>query len=101
VADQQWRRVDFSKPFTDPVVVAKALSYRDAIPAVVEIRQTSATGFELRLQPWGKRSRPQSPETVGYLVIERRRFRLADGTSLESGRVATDPAYPMYSIAFS
>jgi hypothetical protein len=101
MVDHRWARVDFSKPFTDPVVVAKALSYRDAILTVVGIHQAGATGFELRLQPWDEHSRPQTPETVGYLVIERGRFRLADDTSLESGRVATDPAYPVHSIAFS
>jgi hypothetical protein len=101
VVDHQWKRVNLRKPFTDPVVVAKALSYHDAALAVVKIRQTDATGFELRLQPWGKSNLSHASETVGYLVIERGRFRLADGTSLESGTVDTDPVYPMYSIAFS
>jgi PKD repeat protein len=101
VIDYQWKRVDLSKPFTDPIVVAKALSYHDATPAVVGIRQTDATGFELRLQPWDESSRAPTPEMVGYLVIERGRFQLADGTSLESGTVDTDPAYPVHSMAFS
>jgi Concanavalin A-like lectin/glucanases superfamily len=101
VANQQWQRVDFGKPFTDPIVVAKALSYRDATPAAVGIRQTDATGFELRLQLWDESSRSPTPEMVGYLVIERGRFQLADGTSLESGTIDTDPTYPVHSMAFS
>jgi hypothetical protein len=99
--DHQWKRVDLSKSFSDPVVLAKAMSYRDATPAVVEIRQTDATGFELRLQPWNNGSPPHATEAVGYLVIERGRFRLADDTSLESGTVDIDPAYPVHSIGFS
>jgi PKD repeat protein len=101
VVDHQWKRVDLSKPFMDPVVVAKALSYRDATPAVVRIRQTDTTGFELRLQPWDDSGQPRPPETVGYLVIECGRFRLPDGTSVESGTFEPDPVYPMHSIAFS
>jgi hypothetical protein len=93
--------VDFSKPFTDPVVVAKASSSRDAVSMAVGIRQTDATGFELRLQQWAERSRPQTPEAVGYLVVERGRFRLEDGTFLESGTVDSSLAYPVHSIAFS
>ena len=99
--DHQWKRVDLSKPFTDPVVVAKAISARDAAPAVVGIRQIDATGFELRLWPWADSSQSRSPETVGYLVIERGRFRLADGTSVESGTIDTNAAHPAYSLAFA
>jgi PKD repeat protein len=98
--DQTWKRVEFRKRFIDPVVVAKALSYREANPAVVRVRQVDQTGFEISLQPWVDGRQPHASEAVGYLVIERGRFRLADGTSLESGTVDTDPTYPRHSIAF-
>jgi hypothetical protein len=65
------------------------------------MRQTDVTGFALRLQQWDESSRSHVSETVGYLVIERGRFRLVDGTSLETGTVDTDPEYPVHSIAFS
>jgi hypothetical protein len=99
--DHQWKRVDLSKPFMDPVVVAKAMSALDAAPAVVGIRQVDAAGFELRLWPWADSSQSRGPETVGYLVIERGRFRRADGTSVESGIIDTNVAHPEYSLAFS
>jgi hypothetical protein len=101
VVDHQWKHVDLRKLFTDPIVVAKALSDRDSAPTVVKVRQTDATGFELRLQPWDESSRLPAPAMVSYLVVERGHFRLADGTSLESGTVDIDPAYPAQSIAFS
>jgi PKD repeat protein len=100
-ADQVWKRVELRRQFADPVVVAKALSYREADPAVVRIRQVTPTGFEISLQPWDDVHSSHAPEAVGYLVIERGRFRLADGTAIESGTVDTDPAYPRHSIAFS
>jgi hypothetical protein len=93
--------VDLSKPFIDPVVVATAVSYHDAALVVVKIHQTDTTGFELRLQPWDESNRSHASEAVGYLAIERGRFRSADGAALESGTVDTDPAYPVHSIVFS
>jgi PKD repeat protein len=38
--DQVWKRVELRQPFVDPVVVAKALSYREANPAVVRVRKS-------------------------------------------------------------
>jgi PKD repeat protein len=99
--DQSWKRVALRKPFVDPVVMAKSLSSREAEPAVVRVRHVEQTGFEISLQSWDESSRPLAPEAAGYLVIERGRFHLADGTSLESGTVDANPAYPRHSIAFS
>jgi hypothetical protein len=99
--DQSWKRVKLRQPFVDPVVIAKSLSSREAEPAVVRVRHVEQTGFEISLQSWDESSQPLAAETVGYLVIERGRFRLGDGTFVESGTVDTDPAYPVHSIAFS
>jgi hypothetical protein len=85
----------------DPILVAKALSYRQAESAVVRVRQVHRTGFEISLQRWDDGRQRFAREIVGYLVIERGRCRLADGTCLESGTVDTDSAYPVHSIAFS
>ena len=101
VVDHRWQRVEFGKPFMDPVVVAKALSYHEATPAMVKIRHVDATGFELRVQSWDDADGPHAAESVGYLVIERGRYTLADGTSVESGTVDVERAYPMASLAFS
>jgi PKD repeat protein len=99
--DQTWKRVELQKPFEDPIVVAKALSYREAHPAVVRVRQVDQTGFDISLQPWDTGASPHAPEAVGYLVMERGRFRLLDGSSVESGTIETDPTYPKHSITFS
>jgi PKD repeat protein len=98
--DQTWKRIELRQPFTNPIVVAKALSYRESDPAVIRVRHISQTGFEISLQSQGT-GHPRAPEAVGYLVIERGRFRLPDGTSLESGTVDADAAYPKHAIAFS
>jgi len=101
MVDHQWKRVALSKPFSDPIVVAKAASYHHATPAVIGIRQIDATGFEIRLQAWNEGSRLPASGAVGYLVIERGRFHLADGTAVESGTIDANSAFSTYSIAFS
>jgi hypothetical protein len=98
---QQWKRVEFQRPFADPVVVAKALSYHEASPAVVRIRGVDATGFELRLQSWQDPDEGLQPETAGYLVLERGRYALTDGTMLEAGKVEVNRRYPNMSLPFT
>jgi pSer/pThr/pTyr-binding forkhead associated (FHA) protein len=99
--DQQWKRVPFNRPFTDPVVVAKALSYREAAPAVVEIQGVDTTGFELRLRSWQDVDEVHLPETAGYVVFEQGRYTLADGTTLEAGNVEVTRRDSDVSLAFT
>jgi hypothetical protein len=85
----------------DPIVVAKAVSYHDASPAVVSIRGVDATGFELRLQSWQEGDGGRLPETAGYLVFERGRYRLADGVTVEAGSVEVSRQHPLVSLRFA
>jgi concanavalin A-like lectin/glucanase superfamily protein/fibronectin type III domain protein len=63
--DHEWKRVAFNKPFVDPIVVAKTISYQGAEPATVRIRAVDATGFEVRLQSWPDADRVHMPEAMG------------------------------------
>jgi hypothetical protein len=99
--DQQWKRVEFKKSFTDPIVVAKALSFQDAAPVVVRIRRVDAMGFDVRVQSWQDADRLRQPETAGYLVFERGRYTLADGISIEAGSAEVDRQHAIVSLDFS
>jgi PKD repeat protein len=101
LVDHQWKRIEFSKPFGDPVVIAKALSYREAKPAVVVVGQVDPTGFMLRLQPWDTADSGHAPEHVGYLVLERGRFTLPNGTQVESGTLPVDADDPTVALSFT
>jgi PKD repeat protein len=98
--DHQWKRVEFKRPFTDPIVIAKALSYQEASPAVVQIRGVDATGFEVRLQSWQDTKGTHQPETAGYLVFERGRYSLPDGAIIEAGSAEVDRRHDTLSLAF-
>jgi hypothetical protein len=88
--DDQWKSVAFSQSFSDPIVVATPLSKRDGDPAAILIRNVTSTGFQIRLKEWEYLDGSHLQEYVGYLVIERGHYRLANGAEIEAGTTRTD-----------
>ena len=88
------------KSFIDPIVVAGALSTRQAQPAVVQLRHIDHAGFEMRLQAWDDRYSRPTPETVGYLVIERGSYILGNGSRVEAGSVQAGSTHGLTQIRF-
>ena len=88
--DHNWKWVEFSEAFSDPVVVAKPLSCNEDEPAVVRIGNVDATGFEIRVQEWNYLDGIHAEETIGYMVMERGAYALPDGTMVEAGTFDTD-----------
>ena len=96
-----WKWVELSEDFDDPIVVAKSLSSNDGEPAVVRIGHVDATGFEIRVQEWDYLDGIHTEETVGYIVMERGTYTLPDGTMVEAGRFETDMTDSFENIDFS
>ena len=88
--DHNWKRVEFSEAFSDPVVVAKPLSYNGGDPAVVRIRDVDSTGFEIRVQEWDYLDGTHTTENVSYIIMERGTYILEDGAKVEAGTFDTD-----------
>ncbi len=88
--DHTWKRVEFSEPFVNPIVVAKPLSFNGSDPAVVRIRHVGPTGFDIRIQEWDYLDGTHTSETVGYIVMERGSFILGDGTLVEANSFETN-----------
>ncbi len=99
--DHDWKRVEFSEAFHNPIVVARSLSCNQSEPAVARIRNVGATGFEIRVQEWDYLDDIHSMETVGYIVMERGTHTLADGTMVEAGQFETDMTSSFGDVAFS
>ena len=99
--DHNWKRVEFSEAFQDPIVVAKSLSCNGGEPAVVRIRNVDATGFEIRVQEWDYLDGIHAEETIGYIVMERGTHTLPDGTMVEAERFETDRTGSFENMAFS
>jgi hypothetical protein len=89
--DSTWHTVTFHRPFDDPIVVAKLPSNNDRAPAVVQIRNVTRNGFEIRLQTRGDVQGVHVQETVGYLAVERGQQTLGGNVYLEAGSTSTNP----------
>jgi len=74
--DHNWSRVEFSKVFINPVVIAKPASSNDEDPGVVRIRDMDSTGFDIRLQEWDYLDGAHNEESVGYVVMEAGSYRV-------------------------
>jgi len=99
--DQEWQRVTFQQQFTAPIVIAKPMSANDPAPAVVRITDVTTDGFSVVIQEWDYLNGVHAPETLSYLVMERGRHRLANGTWIEAGRLATSATDTFVRTAFS
>jgi subtilisin family serine protease len=98
--DHNWKQVNFSRCFADPVVVAKPLSYNGADPSVVRIRNVDDRGFEIRLQEWAYLDGAHTPETVSYVVMERGSHEV-NGTLVEAGSFMTNLTSSFGTFSFS
>jgi hypothetical protein len=87
--DHRWQWVPFTAPFADPIVVAQPLSGAGDDPAVVRVKGIARGGFWIRVQEWDYLDGSHPDGQVSYLVMERGRHPLADGTRVEAGRLST------------
>ena len=81
----QWVRVSFDSAFTSPIVVVSPPSYANSEPCVVRLRNVNQTGFDIRLYEWNYQDGVHPAETVHYLVLEKGRTTLPDGSQVEAG----------------
>ncbi len=80
-----WVRVPFTTPFTNPIVVVGPPSSNDTAPCTVRLRNVNATGFDIRLTEWNYLDGSHPAETVSYVVMEKGRITLPDGSNVEAG----------------
>ena len=99
--DHNLRRVSFTKSFSDPVVIAKPLSLNNSDPAVIRVSNIDVSGFDISIQEWEYLDGIHPTETVGYFVIERGSYSLADGTRFEAGSFSTDKTKLFQTVLFN
>ncbi|MFC1505085.1 right-handed parallel beta-helix repeat-containing protein [Thermodesulfobacteriota bacterium] len=82
----QWQTVDLVHIYQAPVILVGPPTYHDPFPGVVQIRNVTATSFEIRFREWSYTGDPaHDPETVSYLVLEQGRYNWPDGSIWEAG----------------
>jgi hypothetical protein len=80
-----WVRVNFDSPFTNPIVVVGPPRFAGSDPCVVRISNVTSTGFDVRLYEWNYLDGSHVVETVNYLVVEKGRTTLPNGSIVEAG----------------
>ena len=82
--DENWQTVSLNNAYTDPVVVcSNGLAAASSAPAVVRVRNATATGFDVRLQNPGDGT-AVTPSTVRCVVAESGYHSLPDGRVFEA-----------------
>jgi hypothetical protein len=87
---EQWRTVNLNNSYCNPVVIMQLMTYNGNNPAHTRIRNINDNSFEFQIEEWDYLDQFHLTEDIGYLVIEGRRHRMADGAVLEAGKIETD-----------
>lgn len=84
--DGDWAHVDLDlSTFQNPVVIVGPAGSNDAAPGVIRLRNVDATGFYIKFADWDYLKDTHPTETVSYLVMEKGRTTLPDGSIVEAG----------------
>ncbi len=98
--DHNWKRVEFGKVFSNPVVIAKPVSSNDEDPALIRISNVDGTGFDICAQEWDYLDGLHSEETVSYVVMEAGTYILPDGSMVEAGKFETNTTGSFAAVSF-
>lgn len=84
-----WQTVSLSRAYADPIVVANPVSYGDASPVTVRIRNVRPSSFEIALTEWDYMNGAHGRELVTWMVAEAGVHQLAGGQVLSAGSDGT------------
>ncbi len=97
-----WVRVPITGTFVNPVVIAGPPGVSNAEPCTVRLRNIDKAGFDIRLAEWNYQDGTHPAENVTYLVMEKGRITLPDGSIVEAGTFTGTTSFKTvpYSAAF-
>lgn len=85
--NQNWKKVNLQRSYTNPVVVVGGLSYDGTQAAFARVRRANANSFEIKVEEWECMDVTHLDEQLSYLVVEAGRHRLTNGKYLEAGNL--------------
>ena len=89
-ADDTWKRIDFSAPFSSaPVILTQTASALGAESVAVRVRSISTTGAEIRLQEQKSNQRSHATELVSIIAVNPGEGRF-NGMNLVAGQQMID-----------
>jgi len=87
--DSDWKKIEFARDFTYPIIVFGPLSYAGYDPATVEIQNVTPVSFEVRIREWKYLDDYHTTEKLSYLAVERGRYLLPSGFEIEADVIST------------
>ncbi|MDD2467509.1 MAG: PKD domain-containing protein [Desulfobulbus sp.] len=81
----EWIRVPLSGSFQNPIVIAGPAGFNDSAPGVIRLRNVDSTGFDIKFTEWNYLDGVHPEELVSYMVVEKGRYTLPDGSMVEAG----------------
>ena len=99
--DSQWKEVELSREFQNPVVIVGPPSHNGYDPCVVRLRNITGRSFEIRLQEWTYLNGTHVSETVPYLIVEAGTHRTVDGSLWQAGIYDMDGTLAWRSLEFN
>jgi RHS repeat-associated protein len=85
--NHKWLTVTFGNTYTDPIVVAGPPTRNGGNRSIVRIQNVTPTSFQMRIQEWDYHDQWHMFEDVSFLVTERGRHTMPNGTTLEAGSI--------------
>lgn len=96
--NSNWARVEIITPFQNPIVIAGPPTSGDSEPCVVRLQNISPTGFDIKLDEWDYLDNIHGNENVSYIVMEKGRFTLSDGTQVEAGNLSGTTSFKPFTF---
>jgi hypothetical protein len=94
------RRVELERVLADPILILGPSTSRGSTPAVALAEEITGTGFDLRIGGWDGGSTQMTEEALSYLVLERGRHFMPDGSIWEAGTFAAGEPGEWTAMAF-
>ena len=97
--NQNWKTVNLSNSYTNPVVIMGGLGMYGGQAATTRVRNVTANSFQWRVDEWEYLDEGHNAETVAYMVVEAGRHTLDNGFVLEAGN--TEVRNALKNVPFS
>ena len=100
--NQAWQTVWLPYVYRDPVVIVGPPSYNGADPGVAQVQGVGPAGFDLRFAEWEYLDGTHwMAESVSYLVLEKGRYIMDDGSIWEVGSMSLSGSQAWFFKSFS
>jgi len=86
--NHKWKTVKLKRNYTNPIVIAKPISYNGSDAAILRIRNVTSNSFQIKIQEWKYYDGKHVDEDVSYIVVEKGVHNLKNGKTLIANKIS-------------